>query len=66
MEWLSQDFQGLYFETRAINKTSSSWGLTRRTKQALRGRSATPRTPRSKCRKMMMKIVVIAQKGQKN
>ena len=33
MEWLNQDFQGLYFETRAINKKSSSWGLTRRTGQ---------------------------------
>ena len=31
MEWLSQDFQGLHFDTQAINETSSSWGLSRRT-----------------------------------
>ena len=31
MEWLSQDFQGLHFDTQAINETSSSWGLIRRT-----------------------------------
>ena len=28
MEWLNQDFQGLHFDTQAINETSSSWGLT--------------------------------------
>ena len=27
MEWLSQDFQGLHFDTQAINETSSSWAL---------------------------------------
>ena len=30
MEWLSQDYQVLHFDTQAINETSSSWGLTRR------------------------------------
>ena len=30
MEQLSQDFQGLYFDTQAINETSSSWGLDRK------------------------------------
>ena len=30
MEWLSPDFQGLHFDTQAINETSSSWGLIRR------------------------------------
>ena len=33
MEWLSQDFQGLHFDTQAINETSSSWGLTRRNEE---------------------------------
>ena len=33
MEWLNQDFQGLHFDTQAINETLSSWGLTRRTGQ---------------------------------
>ena len=33
MKWLNQDFQVLHFDTQAINKTSSSWGLTRRTGQ---------------------------------
>ena len=31
MKWLSQDFQALHFDTQAINETSSSWGLIRRT-----------------------------------
>ena len=31
MKWLSQDFQALHFDTQAINETSSSWGLSRRT-----------------------------------
>ena len=34
MEWLNQDFQVLHFDTQAINETSSSWGLTRRTAHA--------------------------------
>ena len=35
MEWLSQDFQGLHFDTQAINEASSSWGLTWRNVQRI-------------------------------
>ena len=37
------------------------WGMYLSTKQAFWGLSAMSRTPRSECRKMMMKIIIFAQ-----